>query len=292
VWDIEVEHDHSYIAHGFINHNSSRKPNLQNIPRKGGLRNCFIAPRGFDLVEFDFSQLELRVAAQYSGDKNMCSILNNPKGDIHSQVGIASFKKPDGSDYPIAHFMSGEARVKAKVVGFSTIYGKTMVGLGFDLDCSVEEAANIFNYFFNGFPGLKSWIDNQQAFVTANGYIDTLFGRRIYISGAQSMDIYKMEAAFRYAVNYPVQSAASDILVLALNRVQKLIDRNKWPVKMILTVHDSLLFEVKKDFTKEFVRQVKPAMEKSIPQMNKVALFADYKVGNRWGELKEKNYRL
>lgn len=267
---------------------SSQDPNLQNIPRKGGIRDCFVADDDdSELLEGDYSQLELRIAAEYSQDKRMLEILNDPEGDIHSQVGVASFRKPDGSTHDIEHFMAGEPRARAKIISFSTIYGKTPVGLSYDLDCSVEDACKIFNLFFEGFPGLREFRDRQHAFVERYGYVETLFGRRLYIPGAQSSRQEDIEAAHRRSVNYPVQSAASDVVIYALNRVYNRILKERWHASLLLTVHDSMLFSVKKSEISDFAVMLRSEMERSVPQIQHVKLYASFKQGARWGSMRE-----
>lgn len=270
---------------------SSRDPNLQNIPREGGIRDCFIADMGYVLVELDYSQLELRIAAEYSQDEKMLTILNDPKGDIHSQVGVAAFKKSDGTDYPIERFKSGEPRAKTKIVSFSTIYGKTPAGLSFDLDCSVEEASRIHRLLFEGFPGLKDFVDRQHATVLNDGIVTNLFGRQYYIEGALSNRQEDIEAAYRKSVNYPVQGTASDVVVLALNRLARRIKKEKWPVQMILTVHDSILFNVERSFKREFLPMCRDEMERRPPEIQYVQLYVDAKVGTRWGSMKKARLR-
>ncbi len=279
-------HPHFTVFVVITGRTSSRDPNLQNIPRKGGIRSCFVAEKGCDLIEFDYSQLELRIAAELSQDEGMLTILNDPKGDIHSVVGQVSFKKPDGTDYPIERFKEGEPRAGAKIISFSTIYGKTPKSLAFDLDCTVEEASRVYRYLLDGFPQLKEFIISQHAYVAYHGYIETLFGRRIPVAGAQSNDQSEVEGAYRCSVNYPIQSAASDIVILALNRIKDRMKKEKWPAKMLLTVHDSILFNVERGFKKEFIKLVKQEMERPLPQVKHVKLYADYKVGKNWGDMK------
>jgi DNA polymerase-1 len=266
---------------------SSKGPNLQNIPRKGDIRNCFIAEKGCLLVEADLSQAELRIAAEYSEDQDMLSILNDPKGDIHTQVGQATFKKDDGSDYDLKEFLSGEKRANAKIVSFSTIYGKTAITLANDLDCSIEEAAGIINFLFEKFPGLRNFVDNQHVFVMEHGYVETLFGRRLHIPNANSNKDVEREAAFRQSVNYPIQSSAGDCLVIILNRIMKRMIREKWPAQLLLTVHDSLLFNVEKSFKNELITKVKYEMERKIPYIEHVKFYTDIKAGYRWGTAKK-----
>lgn len=263
--------------------------NMQQSPRKGGIRDCIIADDDCDLVELDFSQAEMRVAAEYSGDEKLLAILNDRDSDIHSEVGVVSIKKPDGSSYEKADFkdneIAEELRPKAKIVGFSILYGKTEVGLSEDLNCSTADARKVIQYLLDGFPGLKTFIADSQQFVREYGYIDTLFGRRLFIPEGLSTDAYTLSEADRYAVNYPVQSTSSDILVLALNRLQRRIDTENWHPKtrLILTVHDSILIQTHKSQTKKFIPMAKAEMESPIPQLKLVKMFADAKVGKFWG---------
>jgi DNA polymerase-1 len=266
---------------------TSKDPNLQNIPRGGELRNCIIADKGCVLISIDLSQVELRIAAELSGDKSMLAILNDPKGDIHSRVGQAAFKKPDGSDYPIKEFMEGEKRAKAKIVSFSTIYLKSPFTLAVDLDCSVEEAAEIINLLFEGFPGLKEYVDRQQSFVMQHGYVETIFGRKLYIPNANNDNDRDREAALRKAVNYPVQSGAGDCLTKHTNRIERRNRKEKWPAQLLLSVHDELIYNVEKSFKEEFIHKAVGEMERKIKQIKLVKLYADAKMGRRWGTMKK-----
>jgi len=266
---------------------TSKDPNLQNIPREGELRNCFIADKSCELVSIDLSQIELRIAAELSQDKKMLSILNDPKGDIHSIVGQAAFKKSDGSDYDIKEFLEGERRVKAKIVSFSTIYLKSPFSLAIDLDCSTEESAEIINLIFEGFPGLREYVNETQAFLMRNGYVETIFGRRLYIPNANSDNDRDREAALRKSVNYPVQSGAGDCLTVMTNRIERRCKREKWPAQFLISVHDELIYNVEKSFRKEFILKAVGEMERRIKQIKLVKLYADAKVGKSWGKMRK-----
>jgi len=268
--------------------------NIQQSPRQGGIRDCIIAEDDCDLGELDFSQAEMRVAAELSQDQKLLDILNDRNADIHSEVGYVSIKKPDGSNYEKKDFKEGEIseliRPQAKIVGFSILYGKTERGLSEDLNCTTDEARKVIQYLLEGFPGLRDMIEDFQQRVRTDGYIDTIFGRRLYIPEGLSDDQYTLSEADRYAVNYPVQSTASDILVLALNRIQAQADKKKWHSKtrLILSVHDSILINTHKSQTSEFMAMAKAEMERPIPQLKFVKMFADVKVGKFWGSGMEK----
>ncbi len=217
----------------------------------------------------------------------MLSILNKRDGDIHSQVGQASFKKPDGTDYPVERFLKGEPRAAAKIVSFSIVYMKTLHGLAWDLECSLEDAARVQGGLLDRFRGLRDLIEFQNAFVSAHGYVETIFGRRLYIDDIHSNRQKDIEAAYRKSMNYPIQSAASDIIIIILNRIMRRIRKEKWPVELWLTVHDSLLFNVQKSVLDEFIPLVNQEFERPISQVELVKIYADFKVGERWGSAKE-----
>jgi DNA polymerase-1 len=259
--------------------------NLQQTPRGDEIRGCIVAPEGYTLVEFDYSQLELRVAAQYSRDDAICDPLNAGV-DAHALIGNSSIKRADGKDYGETRFKDGELRVKAKGISFSILYGKTLDGLAEMLGTDLEGAARVQGLFFRQFPGLKRWVDTQQAYALSKGYIVTLFGRRLSFNGYNMNDKRDRSAVMRRAVNWPVQSAASDCVVHGLNRVERYIRKKKWDAESNLQIHDSIMYEVKDDLVDEFIPTVKKLLEQRIPVMDKVILYADCKYGKRWGSLK------
>jgi DNA polymerase-1 len=284
--------DESGVATGRL---SSSNPNFQNIPRDSDIRECVVVPKGYTLYEFDYSQLEVRIAAEYSQDLPWIDRLNSGQ-DTHVYNGVnilVKYKipKPNGKLYLPKEFESDysdpEPRVKAKIIGFSVIYGKTGYGLSADLGVTVPVAEQVIQAIFNEHPGLKNWVNNQKQFVRQNGYINTLFGRKIKIPDFDSQDDFRIAEAFRKAVNYPVQSSASDVVTHALNRVCGYLRAKKLKTYPVLTVHDSIMFAVHNSETKFVPKQIKKLMESKIPQVQKVKLVVDCKTGSSWGTAKK-----
>jgi len=269
---------------------SSRAPALQNIPRFDAMRNCFIAAPGRSFVEHDYKQLEICIAAEESLDPTMLEIINTG-GDYHSYVGSTTMTAPDGNRYPKQLFITDkEMRAAAKIISFSVIYGKTPQGLANDLNCSIDAAAHIIVQLTRAaFPVLGEWMDQQYAFLRDHGYVRTIFGRELPIANYDSADSFELEAAERRAINYPIQSGASDCVVIGINRVAQKLRRVKLPVDLRLTVHDSLLAEVDDDYVEEYAALAKKEMERRIPEIKRVKLSVDVAVGKAWGRMKEVN---
>jgi len=268
---------------------SCSSPNMQQIPRKHDIRNCIASDSGV-IAELDYSQLEIRIAAESCRDKNWIELLNSG-ADTHAFVGVNTIGRLGRRKLTEADFADGELRAQAKIVGFSVIYGKTPQGLSKDLGVTVDEAAQIIELIFDTFPKLREWVESQKKFVRQHGYVETLFHRRLPVYAAYSNDDIDLSKAFRLAVNYPIQSAASDRVVIALNAVhrwlrsERLIDT----VRPVLTVHDSILFEItnRRRSTEKLIRDLKKIMEAPVPEIKHVQLKVDAKAGECWGLAKK-----
>jgi len=238
---------------------SSQDPNLQNLPIKTELgrriRGGFIAPRGHKLAAFDYSQIELRVAAMLSGDKKMTKIFSEKK-DIHT--GIASFV----FNVPFTQ-VNSEMRRRAKVINFGIIYGMGVSALRKNLGGTREEAQKFYDNYFNQFSGLRDYLESIKEHALKYSYTETLFGRRRYFPNINSRIPFLKNMAERTATNAPVQGTAADIIKLAIRFAEEDLKKagllNK--VHLVLQIHDELVYEIEENVLKEADEIIKNAME-------------------------------
>ncbi len=238
---------------------SSQDPNLQNLPIKTELgkriRDGFIAPKGHKLCAFDYSQIELRVAAMLSGDKKMTAIFHEGK-DIHS--GVASFV----FGVPIDK-VDKEMRRQAKVINFGIIYGMGVSALRKNLGGTREEAQKFYDNYFNQFSGVRDYLEEVKKFALKNSYTETLFGRRRYFPNINSKIPFLKNMAERTATNAPVQGTAADIIKLAIRYAEEdlskagLLDK----VHLLLQIHDELVYEVEEGVLEKADKIIKEAMQ-------------------------------
>ncbi|RJP29749.1 MAG: DNA polymerase I [Candidatus Omnitrophota bacterium] len=261
---------------------SSSNPNLQNIPVKTEIgrqiRRAVIAfDKGSRLLSCDYSQIELRVLAHLSKDENLISAFRNNK-DIHKATAslIYSVEEPQVQDY---------MRETAKRVNFGIIYGLTSFGLSRDLDISQDEAQSFIDAYFIRFPKVKEYINSQIDTAQKNGFVTTLLGRRRYLPDISSKNQSIRQLAQRQAVNTPIQGSASDLIKLAMIRIQKEISAARLKSKMILQVHDELIFNVPNGEMDVFSKMVKNAMEHVL--VLDVPITVDMKSGLNWLDMKE-----
>jgi len=246
---------------------SSQNPNLQNIPKKTErgreVRKAFVADRGYKLVDFDYSQIDLRAAAILSGDKNLIEIFQKG-GDAHSSAAVKVFGvKPEE--------VTAEMRRKIKVINFGVLYGMGINALRQNLGGTREEAQKFYDEYFKNFSGLKDYIEKTKKFARENGWTETLFGRRRYFPEISSRLEYLQKEAERMAVNMPIQGTSADFIKLAMVRVDKALEENKLKDKvfMLLQIHDELLFEIKEDVVVKAIPIIKEAMESVYPLKGK-----------------------
>ena len=258
---------------------SSNNPNLQNIPirteRGQQIRKAFV-PRNEDytLLSADYSQIELRVIAALSGEKNMIeAFLQNQ--DIHRSTAAKVFNVDIQS-------VTREQRSHAKTVNFGIIYGVSAFGLSNQTELSRSESKELIDTYYQTYPQLKVFIDKQIHFARENGYVETILGRRRYLPDINSRNQVVRGAAERNAVNAPIQGSAADIIKIAMINIYNLLKDNKLKTKMLLQVHDELIFDVPKnelDF-------VKPLIKKTMEEAYQfaVALVVDLGIGKNWLE--------
>lgn len=257
---------------------SSSDPNLQNIPIRTPegrlIRQCFIPEDGNLILSADYSQIELRVLAHLSGDEAFIEAFKRGE-DIHKSTASRIFGVP-------IEKVTVDQRNKAKIVNFRIIYGTTAYGLSKEIGIEPEEAQQILDNYFAQHPKVREFLDLILAESQDKGYVRTLFGRRRQLPELFAGDARQREFGKRAAINSPMQGTAADIMKLAMIRVHKLMKKEYPTVKMILQVHDELVFEVPKSLVNKFSRDVKEVME-SVVEL-KVPLVVDVKAGNNWEE--------
>ena len=263
---------------------ASQNPNLQNIPIKTELgriiRNAFVADKGLVLVAFDYSQIELRIAALLSGDEALSEIFRAGR-DVHSEVASRVFHvKADDVTY--------EMRRRAKVINFGILYGMGVNALQQSLGTKRAEAQEFYNQYFEAFPRLSAFMDDTIAKASRLGYTETHFGRRRYFDGIKSPIPYVKAAAERMALNAPFQGTAADLFKIAMLRVDEYLQKDKRGY-LLLQVHDELVFEIEEDAVKEIVPKLKELMEGVIPEKerNGIPILVEGKAGKNWGEMKK-----
>ena len=258
---------------------SSRDPNLQNIPVRSDLgkkiRAAFI-PQSKDnvILAVDYSQIELRMLAHLSGDAAL--IESYKEGiDIHARTAAAIY----GVDLDA---VTSDMRRDAKVVNFGVLYGMTAFRLARDLKIPMSQARDFIDGYFGMYQGVQQFIEDTKAAAHRDGYVETLSGRRRYIAGIDSSDRMESQMAERMAVNTPVQGSAADLIKIAMIRIQKRINEEKLPLKMMLQVHDELVFECPRDQVEAMAQMVKSEMEGAMEL--KVPLVASVGFGENWLE--------
>lgn len=262
---------------------SSSEPNLQNIPKRTdfglAVRRAFIASEGSKLVSFDYSQIELRVAAFLSGDKKLKQAFIEGK-DIHSQVASEVFNTPFDK-------VTSEMRRRAKIINFGILYGMGINSLRKNLNCSVEEAERFYLEYFSDFSGMANYMEKTKEEVRKNGFTQTYFGRRRYLPEINSHLEFMRKEAERMAINAPIQGTAADILKIAMVKLDKvLVEENLYTkVRPLLQVHDELLFEMENGIIKKAVPMIKKIMEED--KLPGVPLVVETLVGANWSELEK-----
>ncbi|MFN3605223.1 MAG: DNA polymerase I [Leptonema sp. (in: bacteria)] len=257
---------------------SSSNPNLQNIPVKEeegkAIRKGFVAEKGYKLISVDYSQIELRILAHYSKDEKLIKAFLEDE-DIHMNTAISLFNLPKDKILP-------EMRAKAKIVNFSIIYGATPYGLSLNLGIELKEAKEYISKFLNTYKGVKEYINFVIAFAEKNGYVETLFGRRRYIPDIFSDNKKIKESAQRVAINTPIQGTSADIIKIAMIEIHKEIKKRNLKSKLILQVHDELIFESPEDEVDTIKKIAKDKMENNTHLL--VPLKVDIGIGENWAE--------
>ena len=271
---------------------SSQNPNLQNIPIKSErgrtIRKAFVADKGFKLAAFDYSQIELRIAAILSGDPGLIEIFKSGR-DVHTEVAALVFKVP-------AEKVDKEMRRKAKVINFGILYGMGVNALRQNLslpgqNVPREEAQLFYDEYFNTFTVLAGYLNKVKAEAERKGYTETLFGRRRYFEGLKSKLPYIRAQAERMAINAPIQGTQADIIKIAMNRIDKYLRSKKQEndVRLLLQVHDELIYEVKDtvaDTALDAIQNIMQTILKS-EETKGVPIITHRATGPNWGDMSE-----
>ncbi|MEK7552465.1 MAG: DNA polymerase [Patescibacteria group bacterium] len=265
---------------------SSENPNLQNIPIKTDLgkviRKAFVAESGFLLATFDYSQIELRIAAFLSRDEKLIKIFKE-KEDVHTAVASLVFDVPSEK-------VDREMRRRAKVINFGIIYGMGVNALRANLKTSREEATKFLEEYFNNFSTLKSYLESIKVEALKTGYTETFFGRKRYFPGLRSKLPFLKASAERMAVNAPLQGTSADITKIAMTEVDKYIEKNNLSndVFLLLQIHDELIYEIREGLAGNVAVDIKKIMEGVIglKETAGVPLIVNVGTGKNWGEMK------
>tara|TARA_Y100001935_G_scaffold49530_1_gene41217 strand:+ start:3007 stop:5733 length:2727 start_codon:yes stop_codon:yes gene_type:complete len=258
---------------------SSINPNLQNIPirtpRGKEIRKAFIAKnKDYFLMAADYSQIELRIIASLSDEQNMITAFKN-KEDIHSSTAAAVFNVPISK-------VTKEQRSNAKVVNFGIIYGVSAFGLSNQTELNRKESKELIDRYFEKYPMLKKYMNDQISFARSNGFVETILGRRRYLKNINSQNSVVRSAAERNAINAPIQGSAADIIKIAMINIQKELSSKNLKSKMLLQVHDELVFDVFKPELNEIIELTKNQMEQAYKIS--VPLTVDLNYGLNWLE--------
>lgn len=258
---------------------SSNDPNLQNIPVRNEegrrIRQAFIAPQGYKIISADYSQIELRIMAHLSQDQSLLSAFANDK-DIHRVTASEVLNKPEAD-------VTAEERRRAKAVNFGLIYGMSAFGLSKQINLPRKEAQFYIDRYFERYPGVQAYMEETRQLATQQGYVETLSGRRLYLPKIISGNGIEKRSAERAAINAPMQGTAADIIKTAMINMSEWIkNQPTGNIRMVMQVHDELVFEVKEEFVSEYSALIKSIMENCY-QLS-VPLKVDVGIGNNWDE--------
>ena len=260
---------------------SSANPNLQNIPVRTDdgirIRTGFVAKEGYSLISFDYSQIELRVLAELSKDRHLVQAYQDNQ-DLHNLTARKIFFKTEEDE------ISRHERSIAKVINFSILYGKTPFGLSKELGITVQEASQYITTYFEEYPRVRKFLDIVTETAKLHGFVETFYGTRRYISGINATNKNVQAQAVRMAVNTVVQGTAANIIKKVMIELHEEF-KNDENIKMLLQVHDELIFEVRDEFAKEYMNKIEKIMENTV-KFKKVPLKANGSVAKNWGLLK------
>lgn len=255
---------------------SSVEPNIQNIPVRTELgrefRRFFVARDGYKLVDADYSQIELRLLAHISDDKNMIEAFKSGE-DIHTITASQVFNQP-------VEWVTPEMRSSAKAVNFGIVYGIGAFSLSKDIGVSVKQADEYIKAYLSKYSGVAAYMDNTTSTAKEKGYVTTLFGRRRYIPELSASNKNVQAAGKRIAMNTPIQGTAADIIKLAMVKVYARLKKELPDARLILQVHDELIVEVKENEAERAAEILREEMEKAVSLS--VPLTADAKIGDSW----------
>jgi DNA polymerase-1 len=257
---------------------SSSDPNLQNIPIRTPegrrIRQAFIAPPGHSLVAADYSQIELRIMAHLSGDASLLKAFAEDR-DVHQATAAEVFGLPQDA-------VSADQRRSAKAINFGLIYGMSAFGLARQLGIGRGEAQRYVDLYFERYPGVKRYMDETRRQAREAGYVETVFGRRLYLPEIQSRNQALRQYAERSAINAPMQGTAADIIKRAMIEVDGWLQNSGAPARLIMQVHDELVLEVANEAVEDVVQQLRRHMAEAAELA--VPLRVDVGIGRHWDE--------
>lgn len=257
---------------------SSNEPNLQNIPIRTAegrrVREAFIAPPGHRIVSADYSQIELRIMAHISEDPGLLRAFQEGQ-DVHRATAAEVFGGGVEAVTP-------EQRRYAKTINFGLIYGMGAFGLAQSLGIEQKAAKDYIDRYFTRFAGVRTYMDDTKQFAKAKGYVETVFGRRLWLPEINSGNGPRRSGAERQAINAPMQGTAADLIKLAMIAVQQALDEQKKRTRIVMQVHDELVFEVPEDEL-DWVKSEVPTLMAGVAAL-KVPLLAEVGVGHNWDE--------
>ena len=257
---------------------SSTEPNLQNIPIKTAegrrIREAFVPEKGNVLISADYSQIELRIMAHLSKDKNLTNAFNAGL-DVHSATAAEVFGVSLES-------VTEDQRRSAKAINFGLMYGMSAFGLTRQLDIPRAEAQKYLDTYFERYTGVKDYMANTKAQAKEDMFVETIMGRRLYLNEINAANGLRRQAAERAAINAPLQGSAADIIKKAMIDINAFLDKESPQTKMIMQVHDELIFETPKGNAEEILNLIKDMMEKAVKL--DIPLIADAAIGKNWNE--------
>jgi DNA polymerase-1 len=257
---------------------SSANPNLQNIPIRTEegrrIRKAFIAPEGYRIVAADYSQIELRIMAHLSGDEGLCQAFSQGL-DIHRATAAEVFAVSLDT-------VTTEQRRSAKAINFGLIYGMSAFGLAQQLNVGRNQAQEYMDLYFDRYPGVQQYMESTRELARGQGYVETLFGRRLHLPEINARNGMRRQAAERAAINAPMQGTAADIIKRAMIDFDQWLQQSGAPMQMIMQVHDELVFEVRQDAVEQAVEQACRIMSGAASL--RVPLIVDTGIGDNWDQ--------
>ncbi len=257
---------------------SSSNPNLQNIPIRSEqgakIRSAFIASKGNVIIAADYSQIELRIMAHISQDEHLLKAFNNDE-DVHRATASMMFNLP-------IEQITNDHRRKAKAINFGLIYGMSTFGLAKQINVSRTEAKQYIDAYFANYPSVLNYMDSTKELAKEKGFVETLIGRRLYLPQINAKNKMLQQHALRTAINAPMQGSSADIIKQAMLDVNAWIGKNNPDIKMIMQVHDELVFEVNASKADEFAHKIQGLMENAYPL--DIPLKVDVGIGSSWQE--------
>ena len=257
---------------------SSSTPNLQNIPVRSSegrrIRQAFIAPAGYKIVAADYSQIELRIMAHLSGDKSLLDAFSKGE-DIHKATAAEVFSVSQDQ-------VTVDLRRSAKAINFGLIYGMSAFGLAKQLGLGRKQAQEYIDLYFSRYPGVKHYMDDTRELAKQQGYVETIWGRRLYLPEIHSKNAARRQYAERTAINAPMQGSAADIIKLAMIATDAWLEKDQADAKMIMQVHDELVFEIADSKVADYSAMISKLMSEAVEL--DVPLVVDIGMGINWDE--------